>query len=329
MRFLAASLFFLAWLGAADVQARAPDTPQPVASVQGHYVFHVDAWLSLHHFLHHLARQEARELRLRNRVTIRAQDLEALGPEFRNALPAALEAYRPYLDTDLLFSDGTRAIARALLVSPDTVADPAIREALYAMMPHYQRDLWPAHRAEAIAVRDRLLAQLETREADMSARLADYLGSQWPDTPIRVDIIAYANWAGAYTDHGPNHITMAASDPDAGGGHAFELLVHESAHTTPLGDPIIPVTRAAMTAAGIGNDRIWHHILFYVTGRITQDVLGGGEHVLYVDQTGIANRPRLRETFNAMPAAWDSSDDLDSFAHAVAETLAHGEAAPD
>lgn len=333
MRVLATSILFLTCLTATGAQS-APITgpkvtPAPVASPHGHYEFHVDAWLSLHHFLHHLARQEAREARLRNRVPILQQDLDALSPAFRQALPDALEAYQPYLDTDLLFTDGTRANARALLDSPDAVPDPAVRAALRTLMPHYQRDLWPAHRAEAIALRDRLLGDLDTSEAEISQRLADYLGSDWPDAPIRVDIVAYANWAGAYTDHGPNHITLAATDPDAGGAHAFELLIHESAHTTPLGDHIIPLTQAAMEAAGIENRRIWHNILFYVTGRITKAVHGGEDYVLYVDHTGIANRPHLSATFDILESVWDEADGLEAYTRAVAEGLAEDAAAPD
>ena len=53
----------------------------------------------------------------------------------------------------------------------------------------------------------------------------------WSSTPVRVDVTAYANWAGAYTTNGPSHITVSSEDPGNQDDQGLEILFHEVLHT--------------------------------------------------------------------------------------------------
>ena len=313
---------WLIMLAAILVMAGPVDAEEPRISPEGHFIVHIDPWLSLHHFAHHMARREASDRMLSRRVSIREADLEAITPAFRAALERSYAAYEPYLDTDLLFTPQTRATARALLQSPEQVEDPALRAALLDMMPHYEASLWPRHQAEALALRDRLMADLARNEAEMAQRLSHYLERGWPDEPIRVDLVAYANWAGAYTDHDPDNITLAVSDPEAGGASAFEMLFHEATHTQQLGSALMPTINQALQAEGLEDRRVWHYALFYITGRITADVHGGEGYVPYAEAAGMFERPGMAAAYSAMAETWEQADSLTGFAQAFSRAMA-------
>src|SRR2546429_5270309 len=64
----------------------------------------------------------------------------------------------------------------------------------------------------------------------LSERLADIYQTRWPHEKIRVDVVAYANWAGAYTTVDPLRVTISSLDPRNQGPQALEVLFHEGSH---------------------------------------------------------------------------------------------------
>ncbi len=292
--------------------AKAPDN-EPVLSPGGHFEFHTDPWISLHHFVFHLARENARELLLSRRVPILPQDREAMTPEFVAALEQAFAAYEPYLDTSLLFDDQTQRISEELTHGPETLDDLEIRAALTRLMPIYLETVWPHHRAASIALRTQLMQPLVVHEDQLAQRLAQFLESEWPSDPIRVDLTAYANWAGAYTFDPPPRITLGSYDEALVAGYGFELLFHESTHTALLGANLSPAADRALAAAGLSNDRFWHYGLFYISGRITQGVLGDDDYEMYAAATGLTSRSSSSVFYEAFDDNWETSNGLGDF----------------
>ncbi len=278
-----------------------------------HFAFYVDPWISLHHFSYHLARENAVGVMLRGRVPITPEDRAAMSPAFVEALNQIYAAYEPYLDTHLLFDDATRRIGEQLIDGPEAVEDVAVREALINLMPHYLDTAWPRHKAASESLRDRLMGQLDIYEGALSQRLADYLESRWPDEPIRVDVVAYANRQGAYTFDPPPRITLGAYDEDTGGALALEILFHESTHTALLGQNLAPAAERALVAAGIENDRFWHYALFFISGQITTEVLGDPNYQMYAVATGLSARESAAPFYDAFAANWSTSDGLGDF----------------
>src|SRR5260370_31764689 len=64
----------------------------------------------------------------------------------------------------------------------------------------------------------------------LSERLADIYQTRWPREKIRVDVSAYANWAGAYTTVDPLRVTISSLDSRNQGPEALEVLFHEASH---------------------------------------------------------------------------------------------------
>src|SRR3569833_400536 len=46
----------------------------------------------------------------------------------------------------------------------------------------------------------------------------------WSSSPVCVDVVTYANWAGAYAEDNPSHIIVSSSDA---GNQDDQVLVHE------------------------------------------------------------------------------------------------------
>ena len=99
-------------------------------SPAGYFEFHVDPWISLHHFAYHFVREEERNLKLRGRVPLTGDDRMALTPEMRAACAPVKQAYRPYIEGDLRSDAKTRGLAKALVDGVHAVADDAVRAAL-------------------------------------------------------------------------------------------------------------------------------------------------------------------------------------------------------
>jgi hypothetical protein len=284
---------------------------QPAISPDGHFEFHVDPWISLHHFAYHFARAEERELKLRGRVPLTSEDRRALSPEFREACASLKSAYRPYLDSSLLFDANTRDLARALASGPDAVPDAAVREALVACMPAYTEYLWEKHRAAGEALLGRLMVQLREHEAGMARQFADTLAATWPDNAIRVDISPYANWAGAYTDDSPPNITLSSSDPEFSGPFAFEILFHEAGHTKSFQQALVAAADFALAETGLQSDRYWHYVLFFVAGTTTADVLGDPDYVPFYRAAGLSKAESARDLYESLEATWAAGETLD------------------
>jgi hypothetical protein len=281
-----------------------------ILSPGGHFEFHADPWISLHHFLFHAARADAREMRLRGRVPLDEGDVAIMTPEIIEALELAYTAYAPYLDGNLLFTPELRQIAIELAKGgPDAVSDEAVRMALVSIMPAYEQTLWPRHREASEKLVSKLTGELETYEAPLAERVALYLESDWPATPIRVDASAYASRSGAYTDQGPNHITLSAYDEQIT-SHSLEMLFHEASHTTPLGDNLFPMMNIALEQTGATDTRSWHYALFYLTGRATGEVLGDADYIPYSEAVGLSTREGPKDYYDGLAATWDEAESL-------------------
>lgn len=283
-----------------------------ILSPGGHFEFHADPWISLHHFLFHAARADASEMKLRGRVPLHIDDIAMITlTDIDETLTPAYEAYAPYLEGDLLFTRQLRQIAVELAAGgPDAVSDEAVRAALVSFMPIYERTLWPRHRAASEKLIGKLMSELAIYETPLAERISLYLESEWPAAPIRTDVTAYANWAGAYSAQKPNHITLSADDNEIAGAYSLEMLFHEASHSEPLEENLIPMMNAALEQTGADDTRFWHRALFYITGRATGEVLGDADYIPYSEAVGLASREGSKDYYDGLAATWDEAASL-------------------
>jgi len=266
------SRFLLALaLVAACARAPAPQAPSPPSSP---FAFHVGFWLSLH-------------LRLYGESGPRGAREPLDDPDWQAALGAYRAAY-PDRGPLALLTDGTlTALGRKLADTPDDAAvdDPVLTKAA----PVYRAKRWPEDRARAqawIAGVDKLIA---VHGATLTRELAKAYRTPWPATPMRVEVVPYATFAGAYTILEPTLISVSGRDERNQGNDGLEIVFHEASHAL-MG----PLAEALGRTCPAAPRQLWHAVLFYTTGQIVARVLGPG-YVPYADKQKLWDRLPGRE----------------------------------
>lgn len=246
------------------------------------FEFHSGFWINLHHFLYEqalLRKQAAGSGQTANSATDMKNQLSS---EQRARWDAALDYYKnTMIKRDLLLDDELVRINDQLGqsegaqdLSKSGLSGDLIK-ILESVAPLYRARWWPQHeRANRfwIAVATPMVQQFSQTLID---QLTAAYKAKWPSDLIRVDVVEYANWAGAYTtfDRADKvHITMS-TDPGNQGFSALELLFHESSHWM-VGPRNGAVARAIARECQAKNKPIpkdlWHAIIFYTAGEFTR-----------------------------------------------------------
>jgi len=233
-----------------------------VTSPKGLFEFHIDPMVSLHHFSYHYARSLSRQ-KLRSRVPMTLSDKLLVEVGFQKQVPVMVEAYKSYFDKNLLFDPSLSDLRKHIQKGVDHVEDANIANYLREAAPSFGKTIWPAHCMNSAQLLQQYLPLLEKHEQEIGDRISSFMGTHFPDTPIRVDLVKYSNRAGAYTDQDPNNIVISSSDTTMSDGHFFEILYHEALHTSPLGTSFRELAEAVLKKHNIQNDRFWHYALFY------------------------------------------------------------------
>lgn len=236
-----------------------------------------EARVALHHLLIDWAAADAGEWppyapTLEERETWRS-DLDA---EERGVWARATEAYASSVGRSLLFDRGLLAVRDWAAGTAPRHAIPeddlGLALALEAALPVYRRHWWGAHDALNRGWIASVAPMLRRIEDDMIPRLEAAYGGRWPEAPVAVDVVVYANPVGAYSTGG--RVTIASGDTENRMPQALELVFHEASHMDPLEVPLRNGIREAFDAAGgEAPARLWHDVIFYTAGEITRLVL--------------------------------------------------------
>jgi GNAT superfamily N-acetyltransferase len=260
------------------------------------FEFHSGFWLNLHHTLYQEARK--RTPGARSEKGARSSSLAAkvlsdpstpLTDAERRAWDDAVSYYAANLaGKDLLFAGELVQLKEQLGDFEDCIdlsgskqkfcnagLDPRLTKVLEAAAPVYRARLWPEHDKANRRWVFGVAPLVRSQGIGLSQRLADIYQTQWPRHKIRVDITAYANWAGAYTTVDPLRVTISSTDPRNQGSGALEVLFHEASHgiAEPVEAAIIRECRQRDKA--IPRD-LWHALVFYTTGEVIRPIVGSG-----------------------------------------------------
>lgn len=249
------------------------------------FVFHSDPWINLHHFLYEWARNASErqpgDRRRAVEVTERAQ-LGNLEERERQSWERALGFYRERLiardtlfDRELIALRGQLGAIACSAGSPESL-DPEIRTVLLEAMPVYRRHWWPGHHAANMAWIQWQSDKLKSYEAALAGRLARAYGGEWPAERIRADVVAYANWSGAYTTNQPNQVTISSVSYKELEG--LELLFHEVSHASFFEQRLLGQLSTALGQQGADQlDRLSHVIQFATPPELLRSVLPAEE----------------------------------------------------
>ena len=273
---------------------------QPHQSKTALFDFHSGFWLNLHHFLYRQAvvagPQKGRQLSLNNSDI---EELKLLSPDEKTAWDSAIAYYRDSLiQRDLLFDEGMRLIknqledAEASTNLEKTQIPDNLKALLLKVAPIYRKRWWPKHDAQNRQWIRELQPLIDKYGDGIASALARIYEVPWP-APVRVDAVAYANWAGAYTTTGPTRPTICTTDSTVQGPTALEVLFHESSHG--LIEKVENALKTAEEAVNAKRDKpfpfrrdLWHEVLFYTSGGLVAERIPG--YVPYPDKNGLWTR---------------------------------------
>jgi hypothetical protein len=268
-------------------------------SPTGLFDFHSGFWINLHHFLYREA-QVSQPQKGKHPLALNPADheeLQHLTPTERDAWNAAVAWYAESLiKRDLLFDDGLIAAKNQL---EDAEASPNLanvqiagdlKSVLLKAAPVYRNHWWPRHNRE----NREWIAQVEPLVRKYGSPLATAMvsayGQPWPQHPVRVDAVTYANWAGAYTTVSPTRPAISTTDPANQGPAALEIVFHETSHG--MMDKVMAASQAAETSVNTHRPNgayhsgsIWHAVLFYTAGELVKEQVPG--YVPYADKNGL------------------------------------------
>lgn len=262
--------------------------------------FHSGFWINLHHFLYRQALLSTSQSGL-HRLALTQADSDAfqrLSMEERGRWEAAVAYYKTSMvDHDLLFDQSMGAIKNALEdaeSSPDlaNVQIPIqLKNALLAAAPSYKKYWWTTHNTQNQQWVNELKPLVNQYGLSISNALAAIYEEPWPQYPVRADVVAYANWAGAYTTLEPTRLTISSTDAANQGTAALEIVFHEASHG--MMQKVLDAFRAAETNAKANgkifhSGSLWHAILFYTAGELVAEQVPG--YAPYADKNGLWTR---------------------------------------
>ena len=316
---------------AQPVATRAIATPGAVETPL--FSFHSNFWVNLHHFLYMTARARAGLDANRAAVGLVLGDTVGFGTltrDQRDGWAAALAHYgRAVAPRDILFdsslvavNDRLAELEAATAVTGAPGLDAGIAAALDRAASAYRALWWPRHDAANRRWTSDALIPLREHGAEAARVEAVAFRTRWSATPVRVDVSAYTNWAGAYTTENPGHINIASDSATVGRPVSFELLFHEVLHT--MDDSVFRVLQTSFRT----QKKRWfrdptHPFIFYTSGELARREFPG--HIPFAEDAGIwARNPDFAKILPLLRAYWqpymDGKSALDEAMRHIAES---------
>jgi hypothetical protein len=288
---LAITLPVLPPAASAEPQVDSQYGPLPV------FELHSGFWINLHHTLYGQARQsrDGRGSPSGAGATTHRTPSEQL------AWDAAVSYYAAnYQDKDLLFNtelillknqlgdfEQCDELSGAKKKTCDAGLPPKLTRILNDAAPGYRVHEWPEHdRANRKWIAG-VSPLVRVKGVELSQRLAEIYQARWPKERIRVDVSAFANYAGAYTTLDPLRVLISSTDPRNQGNSALEVLFHEASNG--IAEPVqLAINRECRQRDKAIPRDLWHALVFYTTGEIIKPVVNaenantdGGEYTPY------------------------------------------------
>jgi len=301
---LVSVLFFLPILVCAHIGGKLSALSvvfRPDQSTGNHQLvdFHSNFWVNLHHFLYEEAVVTSPSNgKTHDAVTELSADkgiLAVLTIDEQKEWKDALSYYRTNLvDRDLLFDDRMVATKNRLEALENEAAlhdsglDAPLEAVLQRAAPIYRAHWWPEHdraNRDWIAKMSSLVRQYGDR---LATSIAGAYDTQWPASPIRVDVVAYANWAGAYTTLDPTRVTISSSGARNQSLAGLETVFHESSHALVQNVSDAIAQECAARHVVLPRRDLWHAVLFFTAGYYLNQLVP--DYTPYADQNGLWTR---------------------------------------
>lgn len=252
-------------------------------------------WLNLHHFLYVLGRAQNGEAdATRDAVAQATVDAERvlarLDSADRTTWRAAVTAYAENVSRrDAVFDPQLTFITNALKGAEATMYGPyhgptmEVAGALSRAAPIYLDGWWPEHQVANRRWADSIRTLLDTHGDKMLAYIRRAYRLPWPSSGYPVRVVAYANWAGAYSTQ-RELLVISSLAPGMQGMHGLETSFHEAMHQWD--DSLLTIIGTHANRLGVSAPvDLAHQLIFYTAGEAARHALPG--HVPYAERYGL------------------------------------------
>jgi hypothetical protein len=308
------------------------------------FEFHSGFWINLHHFLYQQALLRKRAASAAVQTTKREESATGTTGQLPAAEQRLWETALDYYNDkmvkrDLVFdvelvkiNDRLAKLERASSLKGSGLSGELIG-ILEGVAQIYRARWWTEHDRSNqfwIAVLKPMLSQFSR---PLVEQLTTAFKERWPAATIRVDVVVYANWAGAYTtfdDAQRVHTTISSTNEGNQGFAALETIFHEASHSMvgpregSIAEAIASQCRAKNKDVPKG---LWHALLFYTVGEITRRNLshyGVSNYKPYAYANGVYDRG-WQDFQRALELHWqpylDGKVDFDSAMSSVIAAL--------
>ena len=266
------------------------------------FELHSGFWINLHHTLY----GQARASRDGRGSPSSATGTTKRTPNEEIAWDNAVAYYAEnFVDKDLLFSTELILLKNQLgdfeqcdelsgsrKKTCDAGLPPKLTQVLNAAAVVYRAHEWPEHDRANRRWISAVSPLVREKGVEVSQRLAEIYQTRWPKQRIRVDVSAYANYAGAYTTIDPLRIIISSTDPRNLGSSALEVLFHEASNG--IAEPVqLAINRECRQRDKAIPRDLWHALVFYTTGEIIKPVMKSLNGNANGDYTPYAVREQL------------------------------------
>lgn len=288
---------------------RRQGSPTAVAGDR-YFEFHSGFWINLHLFLLEEAltrkagRDTGREAEFTNDSSISA----TLSGNEQTNWDAAVAYYQQNLTgLNLVANDRMRIIKNTLEDFEDQTSvrlshlDPRLVRVLDNAAPVYRAHWWTAHDRANRAWIAAVIPLVDSDAESLTEKIATAYETTWPDTPVRVDVVGYANDSGAFTSLLPTRIVISSLDPANQKLTAEESLFHEGSHALVehAGNLLLTDFAAHRKKAP---PELLHAILYFSTGYFMKEL--HTDYIPYAKGNGLWQQPDWKGFHEALIKDW-------------------------
>jgi hypothetical protein len=276
-----------------------------------YFEFHSNYWINLHHFLYQQAQgsQAQKLMEDGNQLLNIGEDSirSTLSFSETEKLTSAIEYYKTHLIGRSLSELGNMHIWLEAQSYKGPITD-TIFTAVYAttlndFSPVYKMHYWPKHNAQNSLVLNTHIGIIRQIEKEAISRLEQLSGYSWPGIKVKVELTAYANYAGAYTVTKPGMaIFISSLDPFSLQSEFIETVFHEGSHLLFTQESLFrsKIYFRSQEMKMEFPKNLWHAGQFYLCGQLIKDLLKpfGTNHTLSMDLKKIFinyNKPLFRQ----------------------------------
>ncbi|WP_271765292.1 hypothetical protein [Aquimarina algiphila] len=295
-----------------------------------YFEFYSDYWINLHHFLFQKASgdQEKRIQEDGHRLLDinEAVVYKNLNDKQAKKLTEAITYYKKnIIDRSLHRGLGRERVwlQKQPIDQPitDTLFSKHYTKILNQASEVYRTTFWPIHTKQNKQVITKHLSTIKKLEANVFSKMVKLALTDWPTkTKVRVDLTAYANYAGAYTPTRPKfNLFISTLDPRIESTTGIEILFHEGSHLFfRYGGPYREGISKTFNKKGLKikyPGHLWHASMFYLCGRVVQDELkklGSTAHQLIIDDRNVYSNYNTPEFRKALESYYQNEHDFET-----------------